>query len=159
MTAGSVVSQGRKRILYIEHSEDSREMLTVTLEIAGYEMATAKSVATGVSLARLKRFDLYILDGRFTDGTGLDLCRSIRALDTDTPIIFYSSDAYASDIKAGLEAGAQYYLTKPAGIYEIEQTVERCLLESNSLRLMPGKGSVHSARGGSLRYRRASPAR
>ncbi len=145
MTASSFGSQERERILYVEDNEDSREMLTVVLEMAGYRMATAESVATGLSLARLERFDLYILDSRFEDGTGLDLCRSIRAFDPDTPIIFYSSDAYARDIKAGLEAGAQYYLTKPAGIYDIEQTIKRCLLESKSPWLMPQ--SIHCARG------------
>jgi DNA-binding response OmpR family regulator len=127
MTANVSISGAKKRILYIENHEDSRQMLAVMLGQAGYEVATTTSAGNGLSLARLERFDLYILDSRFSDGTGIDLCRQIRAFDPDTPIIFYSSAAYESDIKAGMAAGAQCYLIKPAGIFIIEQTVAELL--------------------------------
>jgi len=127
MTAKMPMFRAKKRILYIENHEDSRQMLAVMLGYAGYEVATATNVVNGLSLARLERFDLYILDSIFSDGTGVDLCRQIRAFDPDTPIIFYSSAAYESDIKAGLAAGAQSYLTKPAGIFIIEQTIAELL--------------------------------
>jgi two-component system response regulator ArlR len=128
MIATATVSPARKRILYIEDHEDSRHMLTVLLGIGGYEVITARTVAGGLSLAMLEQFDLYILDSRFTDGTGIDLCRRIRAFHPDTPIIFYSSSAYDRDIEAGMAAGAQYYLTKPEGVYMIEQTVAELLV-------------------------------
>jgi DNA-binding response OmpR family regulator len=118
------------RILYIEDDKDSREMLVLTLEDAGYTMSTASSVADGLSLARFERFDLYILDSRFTDGSGVDLCRQIRAFDPLTPIIFYSSSVYPADIAAGLSAGAQEYLLKPMGIYTIIQTIAELLTEA-----------------------------
>jgi DNA-binding response OmpR family regulator len=127
MTAKAPVFGAKNRILYIENHEDSREMLAVMLRQAGYEVATATNVANGLSLARLERFDLYILDSRFSDGTGVNLCRQIRAFDPDTPIIFYSSAAYESDIKEGMAAGAQYYLTKPVGIFIIEETIAELL--------------------------------
>ena len=127
MTAKVPISGAKKRILYIENHEDSREMLAVMLERAGYEVVTATNVANGLSLARLERFDLHILDSIFSDGTGVDLCRQICAFDPDTPISFYSSAAYESDIKAGMAAGAQCYLTKPAGIFILEQTIAELL--------------------------------
>ena len=102
-------------------------MLTVMLEHDGYEVVSAATVTDGLSLAKLERFDLFILDSRFHDGNGIDLCRKIRAFDQDTPIIFYSSAAYSSDVKAGLAAGAQYYLFKPNGILIIEQTIAELL--------------------------------
>ena len=120
-------SRATKRILYIENHEDSRAMLAIMLGNDGYEVVTATTVANGLSLARLERFDLYILDSRFNDGTGLELCLQIRAFDPETPIIFYSSAAYASDIEAGMAAGAQKYLTKPGGIEIIEQTIAELL--------------------------------
>lgn len=123
MTASVPLSKAKKRILYVEGHEDSREMLTVLLESDGYEVASAATVTDGLSLTRLERFDLFILDSRFRDGDGVDLCRQIRAFDPDTPIMFYSSAAYESDIKAGLDAGAQHYLIKPNGISGIEQTI------------------------------------
>ncbi len=112
-----------KRILYVEDHEDSRAMLVILLGQAGYEVATATNVAEGLSLARRERFDLYLLDSRFRDGDGIDLCRRVRAFDSDTPIVFYSSAAYERDIKAGIAAGAQHYLIKPTDIYNIEQTL------------------------------------
>lgn len=121
-----------KWILYVENHKDSREMLVILLENAGYTMSTATSIADGLRLARLERFDLIILDSRFSDGSGIDLCQQIRALDRLTPIIFYSSSAYPSDIKAGLEAGAQHYLIKPTGIYTISQKIADLLIEANN---------------------------
>jgi CheY-like chemotaxis protein len=134
MTAAIPVSQARKRILYIEDHEDSREMLRVLLEYGGYEVVTANTVAWGLSLAMFERFDLYILDSRFKDGTGTDLCRQIRAFHPDTPIIFYSSSAFDYDIEAGMAAGAQHYLIKPNGVYMIEQTITGLLGKTTDAR-------------------------
>jgi DNA-binding response OmpR family regulator len=133
-TVRAPVSGATKRILYVDDHKDSREMLAMMLGQAGYEVATAASVAAGLSLAELERFDLYILDSRFSDGTGLDLCRQIRAFDPDTPIIFYSSAAYEYNIIAGMDAGAQHYLIKPNGIYTIEQTIAGLLAGTTETR-------------------------
>lgn len=130
MIATAPGSPARKRILYIEDHKDSRHMLTVLLEYGGYEVVSANTVAGGLSLARLERFDLYILDSRFKDGTGVDLCRQIRALYPGSPIIFYSGSAFAYDIEAGMAAGAQHYLIKPEGLYMIEQTIAGLLVET-----------------------------
>jgi DNA-binding response OmpR family regulator len=121
-------SPARKRILYIEDHEDSRHMLAALLGIAGYEVISAATVAEGLGLAMLERFDLYVLDSRFKDGTGVDLCRKLRALHPETSIIFYSSSAYPYDIEAGMAAGAQRYLIKPNGVYTIEQTIAGLLV-------------------------------
>lgn len=123
MIATAPMSQARKRILYIEDHEDSREMLIALLGMAGYEVATAPTVTDGLCLAMQERFDLYVLDSRFKDGTGIDLCRQLRALHPDAPIIFYSSLAFEHDVEAGMAAGAQDYLIKPNGLYVIEQTI------------------------------------
>jgi DNA-binding response OmpR family regulator len=127
MTKSARVRSKQERILYIENVEDSREMLALMLSDAGYKVATATD---GLSLAMIKQFDLYILGSRFPDGTGVDLCRRIRAFDPGTPILFFSSAAYESDIKAGMDAGAQDYLTQPAGIYVIEQSITELLADT-----------------------------
>jgi DNA-binding response OmpR family regulator len=151
MKTMACLSRSRKRILYIEDHEDSRQMLTMLLESKGYEMVTATTVAGGVSLAGVERFDLYILDSIFADGTGIDLCRQIRAFDPDTPIIFFSSAAYEYDIEAGKAAGAQYYLTKPTGILVIEQTIADLLASTTGRGLTyrlsdPAQCSTRAAR-------------
>lgn len=88
-------------------------MLTVLLGLSSYEAVAAGSVKEALRLAQSEQFDLYILDNRFPDGTGLALCQEIRLLHPDTPVIFYSGDAYGSDRSQGLGAGAQDYVIKP----------------------------------------------
>lgn len=114
----------RKRILYVEHHDDNREMLATLLGYAGYEVATAATATEGMSrLAQPERFDLFILESQYPGVLGVDLCRQIRAVDSVTPILFFSSAVYPRDIAAGMAAGAQDYLTKPDGLAVIEQTI------------------------------------
>jgi DNA-binding response OmpR family regulator len=54
-----------------------------------------------------------MLDSRFPDGDGLDLCRGLREYAPNTPIVFYSGDARETDKQKGLSAGASAYLVKP----------------------------------------------
>lgn len=103
----------RQRILCVDDNEDNSTMLTVLLGLSSYEAVAAGSVEEALSLARQERFDLYILDKRFPDGTGFALCQEIRQLHPDTPVIFYSGDAFSSDKMEGLSAGAQDYVAKP----------------------------------------------
>jgi len=130
MTTRAPVSRTVKRILYIEQSEDCRDLLTTMLTTAGYAVATAATAIDGVCMARLERFDLIILESRYSEGYGTNVCRQIRTFDSETPILFFSSSAYDYDIAAGLAAGAQGYLTKPEGIQIIEQTIARLLAGS-----------------------------
>ena|ERR1044072_210769 len=123
------------RILYVEDDEDSRTMLALMLKIAGYTVTTATSVAEALELHKLEHFNLYILDSRFADGSGIDLCRQLRALEPVAPIIFYSGLGYPSDIAAGLAAGAQGYLTKPMGIYTIVQTIAEVLTGAKPIQI------------------------
>jgi DNA-binding response OmpR family regulator len=120
----------RNQILYVEHHEDSRHMLTLLLGLEGHEVATAATPAEALNLAQLQWFDLYILESRLPEISGIELCRQIRALHPKTPIMFYSSLAYAADIQAGLGAGAQRYLVKPNDIHIIKEVVAELLLDS-----------------------------
>jgi DNA-binding response OmpR family regulator len=103
----------RRRILCVDDNEDNCSMLTVLLGLSSYNAVGAASVEEALRLARNERFDLFILDKRFPDGTGFALCQEIRQLHPDTPVIFYSGDAYSSDRMEGLSAGAQDYVAKP----------------------------------------------
>ena len=85
-----------KRILYVEENDDSREMLALTLEKAGYAVSTADSITNGLNVTRRERFDLYILENSYRDDSALNLCRQIRANDPVIPIIFYSSHRHCA---------------------------------------------------------------
>jgi CheY-like chemotaxis protein len=103
----------KRRILCVDDNEDNSTMLTVLLGLSSYDAVAAASVQEALQLARSERFDLFILDKRFPDGTGLALCQEIRRLHPNTPVIFYSGDACSSDRTEGLSAGAQDYVAKP----------------------------------------------
>ena len=103
----------KRRILCVDDNEDNSSMLTVLLGLSSYDAVAAGSIEEALRLAQSEHFDLYILDKRFPDGTGFNLCQEIRQLHPDTPVIFYSGDAYSSDLDEGFSAGAQDYVVKP----------------------------------------------
>lgn len=115
----------RRRILCVDDNEDNSTMLTVLLGLSSYEAVAAGSIEEALRLAQSERFDLYILDKRFPDGTGFALCQQIRELHPETPVIFYSGDAFSTDRMEGLSAGAQGYVAKPDidGLLETVQHV------------------------------------
>ena len=114
-----------RRILSVEDDRDIRELLSILLRRAGYEVKSACTLEEGVNLARRESFDLYMLDQMFSDGMGLDLCRQLRGFDSQTPILFFSALASAIDRKRAMEAGAQGYLIKPNDLGIIIDTVTR----------------------------------
>jgi DNA-binding response OmpR family regulator len=103
-------------ILCVDDNRDTCEMLTVLLGEAGYDVQYALCVSEGLSKARQGGFDLILLDWSFADGTGLDLCRQIRAFDQRTAILFYTGEKDADATASALSAGAQDYLVKPVAV-------------------------------------------
>jgi two-component system KDP operon response regulator KdpE len=103
----------RPRILYAEDDEDNRLLVRTMCDLSGIEAVTTETIAEAWQLAQSEHFDLYLLDSRFPDGDGLELCRRLREYAPHTPILIYSAHAYETDKKKGLAAGANDYLTKP----------------------------------------------
>jgi len=117
--------QLKRRVLYVEDHEDTRELIAIVLQQKEYEVITVGTVEGGVRLAVEQSFDLYLLDSWLPDGSGLALCRKLREFDQTTPILFYSAAAYELDKNMALTSGAQAYLIKPS------QTSELCDLVSS----------------------------
>jgi DNA-binding response OmpR family regulator len=108
-----MLPDARLRVLCVDDDEDSRVMLTALLRL---ELIDAKAVGTGaqaLSSIQAESFDLYMLDSRLPDVDGFELCRRLRAIDRNTPILFFSGAAFEADKKKGLEAGANAYVIKP----------------------------------------------
>ena len=111
------------RILIVEDHEDTCELLLIILGSEGYQVQTANSVADALKLAQTLEYDLYIIDNWLPDGTGVELCKQIRAKDNDTPILFYSAASYPEDYQEAILAGAQAYIAKPDTSWELTRTV------------------------------------
>jgi DNA-binding response OmpR family regulator len=119
------MSMARGRILFIDDDQDTCEMMPVLLGLEGYDAVLASGVIEGLSMTRAESFDLILIDWYFEDGTGIELCRMIRAFDGEIPIFFYTGVAYESEIKKALKAGAQGCFVKPVDMNDLIQTVSR----------------------------------
>jgi DNA-binding response OmpR family regulator len=71
-----------------------------------------------------KAHDLYILDNRLPDGSGIDLCRTIRLRYPSVPILFTSGSDGETDIGEALKAGADEYVLKPCEPLRLIQIVK-----------------------------------
>ena len=117
----------RKHILVVESDGNSVEMLRFYLGHARYRVTATDAFGECLQLARIERVDLYLLGDGCEDGDTFELCRSIRALDSNTPIIFCSADASRADRRQGMSAGAKAYLAKPCELEELRRTIGRLI--------------------------------
>jgi DNA-binding response OmpR family regulator len=113
-------------VLYAEDDEDSGLMLRALLGMAGINISLARTIKEAVESAQTNHFDLYLLDSRFPDGSGFDLCRRLRAVNSTTPVVFYSGDAGPSYQQEGMTAGATAYLVKPE-VDSVAWTIFQCV--------------------------------
>ncbi|HEY9501065.1 MAG TPA: response regulator, partial [Pyrinomonadaceae bacterium] len=80
-------------------------------------------------LAREIEFDLFVLDKRLPDGTGIELCEILHELKPGVPCIFYTGDAYEIHRHEAMQAGAAAYVAKP-DIEELINSVHKLLSQS-----------------------------
>jgi CheY-like chemotaxis protein len=120
------------RILYVDDNADSREVISLMLNIADdkYDVTTVDSADKAINLIKGQNYDLYILDYRLPEIDGIELCRQIRQFDTLTPIIFYSGAAYTAERERAIAAGANAYLVKPNDLDNLTETVKLLLSKS-----------------------------
>ena len=109
------MNQPNARILYAEDDADTRELVTLVLEMQNCQVVATESYVEALRLARAEHFDLYLIDNWMPHISGVKLCEQLRQFDQHTPVLFYSGAAYDADRERALASGAQGYLVKPAG--------------------------------------------
>jgi DNA-binding response OmpR family regulator len=109
----SISQYKKKEILCVEGDADSCYILTFFLSEAGYDVTATETAEEGLELARGCGFNLILLDIRYRDGNGIEICGDIRRFDANTPILFYSGETDGDQVAAALSAGAQAYVIKP----------------------------------------------
>jgi DNA-binding response OmpR family regulator len=100
------------RLLLIEDDNEVREALRLSLEDEGYDVVEAVDGMSGLTGAEKMAPDVVLIDLRLPDITGFEVCRRIRARSM-VPIIIVTAYDDTHDLVAGLEAGADDYVTKP----------------------------------------------
>ena len=107
------------RLLLVEDDPELAAVVTAGLREHGFQVGTAGTYADGRHQAGDRDFDLLILDVMLPGGSGFDLCRQLRADGVATPILMLTARDTVDDRVAGLDAGADDYLTKPFAFREL----------------------------------------
>ena len=123
----------KARILCADDNPDSRELVFAMLQESGHEVICVEGSAEALALLKRERFNLIVLDNWMPEMTGTELTRLIREFDKSTPILFYSAAAYEADKQAALDAGAQAYLTKPEGLDQLLDEVDKLITNEPAL--------------------------
>ena len=102
-------------VLIADDEADHRELLTLALRRAGYDVVTAADAPEALVLLAGGGIDAALVDVRMPGQSGIDLCRRIRdnPVTEFLPIMVISADVHRQQIMAALHAGADDYLSKP----------------------------------------------
>ena len=136
-------------LLFIEDDDQIRLALSMALEDEGYNVRQAANGAQGLAAFDESDVDLVLLDLKLPDISGFDVCRALRAKSI-VPIIMVTAQTDTHDMVAGLEAGADDYVTKPVVAKELAARI-RALLRRVQLQ---DKSAPKSMKFGDVELRR-----
>jgi two-component system copper resistance phosphate regulon response regulator CusR len=107
------------RLLLVEDDPEIAAVLVSGFSEHGHQVVRAESYADARRCVRLGSFDVIVLDIMLPGGSGIDLCRELRADGVATPILMLTARDAIDDRVLGLEVGADDYLTKPFAFREL----------------------------------------
>jgi DNA-binding response OmpR family regulator len=119
----------RPVILVADDDEDILTLVSVRLELAGYEVIKARSGDEALRLATEQSPDLAVIDVMMPGLNGFEVTRELRRrkLTSQTPVILLTALAQESDVARGLAAGADDYVKKPFDAADLRARVRRLL--------------------------------
>ncbi|MCP1184332.1 response regulator transcription factor [Paenibacillus sp. 1781tsa1] len=118
------------RLLLVEDDENLVFGMQYTLSNEGYEVVVAGSLEEARQALQAKSIDLILLDVTLPDGSGYQLCREIRVT-SQVPIIFLTALDEEANVVAGLDLGADDYVTKPVRTKELISRIKAVLRRNN----------------------------
>jgi len=136
---------GAQRILVVEDEPSLAETVRYNLDREGFAVSVASDGRQALELFNSESPALVVLDLMLPEMSGLDLCRAIRA-NSDVPIIIVTAKDAEADKVAGLELGADDYVTKPFSVRELISRVRAHLRRAR----MAGTDGAEMLRGGAV---------
>jgi two-component system response regulator RegX3 len=129
------------RILVVEDEVSLADTVRYNLEREGYAVTVAPDGRAALERFRVDEPTLVILDLMLPEVSGLDVCRAIRA-ESDVPIIMVTAKDSEADKVAGLELGADDYVTKPFSVRELVSRVRANLRRARPQSAAPTRDEV-----------------
>ncbi len=131
----------QNRILLVEDDTSLIDGLEYTLVKNGFNVRVAQTVQEALLLFEKDSFDLLLLDLTLPDGTGFDICRSVRR-HSEVPIIFLTASDEEVNVVMGLDIGGDDYITKPFNLGELVSRIKALLRRARKLRspILEGHG-------------------
>ena len=118
-----------KKIIIVEDEPDTAEMFAEMMRLSGHQVLKSYGGTPAIALISHEVPDVVVLDVMMPDLSGLEVLRFMRRdprLES-IPVIVVSAKSLPSDIKDGLDAGANIYLTKPVAFQDLNAAVRQVL--------------------------------
>jgi DNA-binding response OmpR family regulator len=132
---------GTARILLVDDEHSVQTLLSYPLRKDGYHVTSAIDGQEALQRFAEARFDLVILDLMLPKLDGVEVCRQLRRR-SQVPIIMLTAKGSETDKVAGLEVGADDYITKPFSMREFRSRVKAALRRSRMVGELPEEGTI-----------------
>ena len=148
-----------RRILVVDDEENIGRSLRMILEREGYQVNAIRSGAELRAFPERARMDLFLLDVRLPDASGIDLLRELQAAEIPAPVIMISGHATIADAVEATRAGAFDFLEKPLGrdrvMVAVKNALEQGTLKQENKRLKEAVGPGSRMIGSSPAFQRS----
>jgi len=130
-----------KKIIIVEDQPDVADLLEEMLSIDGYQISKIHSSTGALSEIQTENPDVVLLDIMMPDVSGLEVLRFLQREPglQQIPVVILSARTSSADIRAGLDAGATVYLTKPVDVDVLREAVARVIREAEGADADPPK--------------------
>jgi two-component system OmpR family response regulator len=118
------------KILVVDDEPYITDLLGAALRFEGFSVDVAATGTQALEMARPAGHDLVLLDVMLPDLNGNEVCRRLRAIGVETPIVFLTAREATEDKVAGLTAGGDDYVTKPFSLEELVARIRAILRRS-----------------------------
>ncbi|WP_108659644.1 response regulator [Acuticoccus kandeliae] len=131
------------QVLVVDDDHEINKLVTRYLQDQGFRVVRAQKCAEVREKIATNKIDIIVLDVMLPDGSGLDLCRDLRASRTNIPIILLTALRDDVDRIIGLEIGADDYLGKPFNPRELVARIRAVLRRTSSTEAEPAAAGLY----------------
>ena len=119
-----------KEVLLVEDDPMIARTLAMSLPYRGFSVSTVQTLKEGLQSSVDRRFDIVLIDIQLPDGSGHELCRSLKEASPETPILMITARTDEKSAVHSLTLGADDHIRKPFGLDELTARMSRLLRET-----------------------------